>query len=42
MNGTEKEQEEAIHYYDKISTIYDFISNWYFKNQENMRLKNSN
>ncbi|MAY83497.1 MAG: 16S rRNA (cytosine(1402)-N(4))-methyltransferase [Flavobacteriales bacterium] len=31
MNGTKKEQEEAIHYYDKISTIYDFISNWYYK-----------
>lgn len=31
MNGTEEEQEKAIHYYGKISTIYDFISNWYYK-----------
>ncbi len=31
MNGTEEEQEKAIRYYDKISGIYDFISNWYYK-----------
>lgn len=32
MNGTKKEQEKAIEYYDKISGFYDFISNWYYKN----------
>ncbi|WP_241240791.1 class I SAM-dependent methyltransferase [Maribacter sp. MJ134] len=32
MNGTKKEQEKAIRYYDKISKIYDYISNWYYKN----------
>lgn len=31
MSGTEKEQENAIKYYDKLSYIYDFISNWYYK-----------
>jgi len=32
MDGTKEEQEKAIEYYDKISGIYDFISNWYYKN----------
>ena len=32
IDGTKKEQEKAIEYYDKISGIYDFISNWYYKN----------
>jgi hypothetical protein len=27
MNGTKREQEKAIRYYDKISNIYDYISN---------------
>lgn len=31
MNGTKEEQDKAIEYYDKISGIYDFISNWYYK-----------
>ena len=31
MNRTEEEQDKAIRYYDKISGIYDFISNWYYK-----------
>jgi len=30
MNGTKKEQEKAIRHYDKISNIYDYISNWYY------------
>jgi hypothetical protein len=29
MGGTKEEQEKAIRYYDKISGIYDYISNWY-------------
>lgn len=32
MYGTEEEQKKAIEYYDKISSIYDAISNWYYKN----------
>ncbi len=32
MDGMKEEQENAIEYYNKISGIYDFISNWYYKN----------
>ena len=31
MDLTKKEQEKAIKYYDKISGLYDSISNWYYK-----------
>lgn len=31
IDGTKKEQEKAIRYYDKLSAIYDYISNWYYK-----------
>lgn len=31
MNGIKAKQEKAIRYYDRISGIYDFISNWYYK-----------
>ena len=31
MYGTEEAQKKAITYYDKLSVIYDFISNWYYK-----------
>ncbi|SEG05536.1 phosphatidylethanolamine/phosphatidyl-N-methylethanolamine N-methyltransferase [Halpernia humi] len=31
MDGTEEAQKKAITYYDKLSVIYDFISNWYYK-----------
>ncbi len=31
MDGTKEEQKNAIDYYDKISGIYDYISNWYYK-----------
>ena len=31
MNGTKVEQNKAIRYYDNISNVYDFISNWYYK-----------
>lgn len=39
MGGTEKEQEKAIHYYDKISSIYDFISNWYYTKSRNYAIQ---
>lgn len=32
MDGTKEEQAKTIEYYDNISGIYDFISNWYYKN----------
>ena len=31
MDGTKEEQKKAIDYYDKISSAYDYISNWYYK-----------
>ena len=31
MAGTEEEQAKAIRYYDRISFIYDYISNWYYR-----------
>ncbi|MCB0666542.1 MAG: methyltransferase domain-containing protein [Saprospiraceae bacterium] len=40
MDGTKEEQQEAIKYYDKISGIYDLISNWYYKNARNYAIKN--
>lgn len=30
MYGTAEAQKKAIIYYDKLSVIYDFISNWYY------------
>jgi ubiquinone/menaquinone biosynthesis C-methylase UbiE len=39
MNGTKEEQEKAIGYYDKISGIYDFISNWYYKKSRNYAIE---
>lgn len=46
MNGTEAKQEKAIRYYDRISGIYDFISNWYYKRArkyaiQKLKLENS-
>lgn len=35
MDGTKEQQEKAIMYYDKISGIYDYISNWYYKKARN-------
>ena len=37
--GTKEEQENAIHYYDKLSVIYDYISNWYYKKARNYAIK---
>lgn len=31
MNGIEHAQEKAITYYNRLSVIYEFISNWYYK-----------
>ena len=39
MNGTKKEQERAIHYYDKLSFIYDYISNWYYIKSRDYAIK---
>lgn len=45
MYGTKENQEKAIRYYDKLSVIYDYISNWYYKKArdyaiEELELKN--
>ncbi len=39
MYGTKEEQENAIRYYDKLSVIYDYISNWYYKKARNYAIK---
>ena len=39
MYGTKEEQENAISYYDKLSVIYDYISNWYYKKARNYAIK---
>ena len=39
MYGTEEQQENAIRYYDKLSVIYDCISNWYYKKARNYAIK---
>ncbi|SRX53877.1 class I SAM-dependent methyltransferase [Aequorivita sp. CIP111184] len=39
MYGTKENQEKAIRYYDKLSVIYDYISNWYFKKGRNYAIK---
>lgn len=39
MNETKKKQQKAIRYYDKISVVYDFISNWYYKKARNYAIE---
>ena len=39
MDGTKDEQDKAIQYYDKISVIYDYISNWYYKKARNYAIE---
>jgi len=39
MYGTKEEQENAIRYYDKLSVLYDYISNWYYKKARNYAIK---
>ncbi|MFD2835451.1 methyltransferase domain-containing protein [Gramella sp. AN32] len=39
MYGTKKNQEKAIRYYNKLSVIYDYISNWYYKKARNYAIK---
>lgn len=31
QNNIKERQEKAIHYYNNISGVYDYISNWYYK-----------
>ena len=39
MYGTKENQEKAIRYYDKLSVIYDYISNWYYKKARNYAIE---
>lgn len=39
MNGTKEKQEKVIRYYNKISVIYDFISNWYYEKARNYAIE---
>lgn len=39
MYGTKENQEKAIRYYDKLSVIFDYISNWYYKKARNYAIK---
>lgn len=39
MYGTKEAQQKSIRYYDKISGIYDFISNWYYKKARSYSIK---
>lgn len=39
MNETKEKQEKAIRYYDKLSVIYDYISNWYYKKARQYAVK---
>lgn len=34
-----KEQKKAIHYYDKLSFSYDYVSNWYYKKARSYAIK---
>ena len=39
MYGTKEAQQKSIRYYDKISGIYDLISNWYYRKARSYAIK---